>query len=129
MIDWLALARELGYADVRSFLQPLYAKHSILQLAERFGASPTSVRSALLAAGVPLQRRGGRGQGGRPPLAPRLTLQQARALQKEGVAAAARRLGVPYETLYSRIHTVMQAAFYRRRNEEEATARRRPSGA
>lgn len=112
--DWTTLAEGLGYANEREMWTALYASFTLKQLSVRFGVTPQGVASAIRKSGVLLQPRGGVPGSGKKRLA-QLTLREARELQKEGVAAAARRLNVPYATLYWRVRTAILSAYAKRK--------------
>lgn len=87
----------------------LYRRFSLLQLSTRFGGvSVSTIRSAMLRSGLlPLKDNSRTGK----KFATRMSLREARQLQKEGIARAARRLQVPYTVLYARLRRTLKEAY------------------
>jgi hypothetical protein len=112
--NWPAVATGLGYESEALMWKELYGRFSLSQLSLRFGVSVAAVRFELRRCGFRVQRRGGDVAASKRPRSP-LTSKEARALQKEGVGVAAKRLGVPYHTLYARVLAALKRAAKKRK--------------
>jgi hypothetical protein len=99
-IDWTRVAHRLGYATELVMWQALYEekKLSIVQLGVRFGVGSLSVRAALGRNRISIRRKGGAKR--RRSL---LTESELLAVRAEGLPKAAKRLRVPYATLYQKV--------------------------
>jgi transposase len=91
--------RSLGYASELDFWTDLYVtrKHSIAELAERLDVSRNTIRSTLERLNVPIRKQGG-------PNNQKLAANDeiAEEIEKDGVSAVAKRLGLSYAAVYKR---------------------------
>jgi transposase-like protein len=103
MIDWTPVAQRLGYDTEWAMWNDLYVTRalSITQLAKKLDVSRNTVRSALDRLQIDIRRRGG-------PNNQKLEItdELIEEVKKDGVAAVAKKLGLPYSTLYKRLYRV-----------------------
>lgn len=102
-IDWDAVAKRLGYTTEYELWKTLYLdqKLSITTLAGRFGISNSAVRSALMRCKIPMRGRGGPNRRTVDPPGP-LDLEQQ--VERDGVQAVAKRLGLSPSGVYKRLY-------------------------
>jgi hypothetical protein len=107
MIDWNITARGLGYPDEAGMWEDLYVRKrcSIAKLSRDLDVSRNTIRLSIEKAGLSLRRRGG--PNNRPP---DLTDELVEEIKKEGIAAVAKRLHMPYATLYKRFRRRVREA-------------------
>jgi hypothetical protein len=101
MIDWTAVAIRLGYTTERDMWMKLYVHRglSIPKLSEQLGVTRNSIREALLRCEIELRQRG----GVHNRRYPKMSAEDIRTIRQEGIANAARRLNIPYNTMYKRV--------------------------
>jgi hypothetical protein len=109
MISWDATVHRLGYTSEADMWHDLYVHRglSISVLAERLDVSRNTIRTSLERRHIPIRKQGG-------PNNQKLEVTDALVdeVQREGIAAVAKRLNLAYTTLYKRLHArkVLEAA-------------------
>jgi hypothetical protein len=102
MIDWLSVAKRLGYSSEHEMWFNLYIMKELTfsALAKRFSVSHIAVREAVLRARIPIRPRGG-AMRGRDPRWPD-DAAFLKEVEQTGYAAVAERLGFSFSAVYKR---------------------------
>lgn len=107
MINWESTYTRLGYKSELEFWTDLYTTRglSIAELATKLDVSRNTIRASLERAHIEIRKQGG-------PNNQKLEVSPAivEEIEKDGIAAVAKRLDLSYTTVYKQLHKSREAA-------------------